>query len=171
MEQSRFLTHFLPAQRALRAYLQAATRDVHETDDLLQDVSNVLWEKFNQYDESRPFTAWALGIARLQVLKWRQAKARARRLLSEEALNELADAAVRASEEPDERPALLERCMEALQARARRVLEMKYGGNLAIKQIADQLGQQVGAIEMALVRARRALRDCIERKLKAAAGE
>jgi RNA polymerase sigma-70 factor (ECF subfamily) len=168
--QSQFLKHYLPAQRVLRAYLHAATGDVNETDDLLQDVSNVLWEKFDRYDETRPFAAWALGIARLQVLKWRQSRSRARRILSEQAVGELADAAIELAEEPDDRPALMAGCMSSLQTRARKVLEMKYAQGMAIKQIADALGYQVGAIEMALVRARRALRDCIERKMKMTAG-
>src|SRR4051812_13256632 len=138
MEQNRFLKHFLPAQRALRAYLHAATRDVNETDDLLQEVSNVLWEKFSHYDETRPFAAWAMGIARLQILKWRQTKARSRKLLSEKAMTDLAEAAARAAEEPDRRPALLEGCMQGLQGRAKRVMEMKYGSDLPIKEIAEQ---------------------------------
>src|SRR3954471_4272351 len=166
MEQNEFLKHFLPAQRSLWAYLQAATRDVNETDDLLQEVSNVLWEKFDHYDPARPFTAWALGVARLQILKWLQSKARGRRILSDESLTALAEAAAQSVEEPDPRPALLSGCIAALQERARKVIEMKYAGGLPIKEIADRLGQQVGAIEMALVRARRALRQCIERKMK-----
>ncbi len=168
--QHRFLSHFLPAQRVLRAYLHAATGDVHETDDLLQEVSNVLWEKFDQYDENRPFAAWAVGIARLQVLKWRQARSRSRKVLSEQVVGDLAEAAAAEAEEPDERPALMAGCMQSLQGRARQVLEMKYNQDMAIRQIAEQMGMQVGAIEMALVRARRALRDCIERKMKVAAG-
>jgi len=169
--QGRFLQHFLPAQRALRAYLHAATGNVHETDDLLQEVSNVLWDKFDRYDETRPFAAWAMGIARLQVLKWRQSKARSRKVLSEQALADLAEAATAAVEEPDDRPAMLAKCMELLQGRARQVIEMKYQGEMAIKDIAERLGRQVGAIEMTLVRARRALRDCIERKMKIDSGE
>ena len=167
--QSRFLKHFLPAQRALRAYLHAATGDVNETDDLLQDVSNVLWEKFEQYDESRLFAAWATGIARLQVLKWRQARYRSRKLLSEQAMNELADAAADAAEEADDRPALLAGCLKGLQARpASAGFEVHPGP--ADPRHRRPVGHQVGAIEMALVRARRAVRDCIERKMKFAAG-
>ena len=169
-EHGGFLSQFLPAQPVLRAYLHAATRDVNETDELLQQVAQVLWEKFDQYDASRPFAAWAIGFARVQVMRWRQRQARARKLLSEQALEQVADAALRlASEaEADARPAMLEACLQRLQPRARSVVEMKYRGGLAIKQIAERLAMQVGAIEMTLVRARRALRDCIERKLRQA---
>lgn len=166
MDQSRFLKHFLPAERLLRGYLQAATRDVHETDDLLQQVSHVLWERFAEYDEARPFGAWAMGFARVQVLRWRQTKARGRKVLSGEALDQVAGAAEEFAAEPDARPALLAGCLQQLQARARNVMEMRYGQSLPIKQIAEKVGQQVGAVEMMLVRARRAVRECVERKMK-----
>ena len=78
---------------------------------------------------------------------------------------ELAEAAAQDTVDPDPRPALLAGCMQALQTRARKVIEMKYQNGLPIREIARQLGFQVGAIEMALVRARRALKECIERKM------
>jgi len=55
-----FLKHFLREENVLRAYLLAAAGNVHTADDLLQEVSSVLWEKFDQYDENRPFRNWAL---------------------------------------------------------------------------------------------------------------
>lgn len=167
-DQKDFLKSFLPAQRVLRAYLQAATRDVNETDELLQAVSQVLWEKIGNYDRSRPFAAWAMGFARIQVMRWRQSKARARKLLSDQAMERIAEAASKLAEEPDARPAMLDGCIEKLRPRAKKVIELKYKGAQAIKQIAELLDMQIGAIEMTLVRARRALKDCIERQLERA---
>src|SRR4051812_16002376 len=96
-DQSTFLEHFLRAEREIRAYLYAATRDVHATDDLVQDVSRTLLEKWDKYDHTRPFTPWAVGFAHMQVLKWRQQRARSREtptdVLSDEALGMLAQIA------------------------------------------------------------------------------
>ena len=108
-DHRRFLRHFLPAEPLLRSYLLAATGDVHAADDLLQEVSSVLWEKLDQYDEARPFRAWALGIARLEVLKWRQRLARSREALSGDTLGALAEAAAELAPEIDERLAHLRR--------------------------------------------------------------
>ena len=169
-DHRRFLRHFLPAEPLLRSYLLAATGDVHAADDLLQEVSSVLWEKLDQYDEARPFRAWALGIARLEVLKWRQRLARSREALSGDTLGALAEAAAELAPEIDERLAHLRRCVEGLQERTRRVLRLRYWERLPIRQVAERVGKTVGAIEMVLVRARRGLRQCVERRL-ARAGE
>ena len=84
---------FLPAQTTLRGYLLAATGDGSVADDLFQNVATVLWRKFGEYDRSRSFAAWAVGIARLEVLKRRQTLARSRLVFSEEAVAALAEAA------------------------------------------------------------------------------
>ena len=160
-----FLKHFLPTETVLRAYLLAATGDMHAADDLLQEVSSVLWEKFGQYDEGRPFERWALGIARLEVLKRRQRLARSREVLSQEALRVLADTAAEHADELDERLAHLRGCVERLRSPTRQVLQLRYWQALAVREVAERVSKSVGAVEMILHRARRGLRECVERKL------
>lgn len=164
-DHRRFLSEFLPAEPLLRSYLLAATGDMHAADDLLQEVSSVLWEKIDQYDEARPFRFWALGIARLEVLKWRQRLARSRETLSPDTLTALADTAADMAPEIDERLVLLRRCVERLQEKTRQILRLRYWQRLPIRQVAGQVGKSVAAIEMVLVRARRSLRECVERRL------
>ena len=164
-DHRRFLREFLPAESLLRSYLLAATGDMHAADDLLQEVSSVLWEKIDQYDEARPFRFWALGIARLEALKWRQRLARSRETLSADTLTVLADTAVDEAAEIDERLVHLRRCVRRLQETTRQVLGLRYWRRLPIRQVADQVGKSVAAIEMVLVRARRSLRECVERRL------
>jgi RNA polymerase sigma-70 factor (ECF subfamily) len=169
MDQRLFLKHFLQEELLLRSYLLASTGDAHAAEDLLQEVAGVLWEKFRQYDPSRPFRPWALGVARLEVLKWRQRLARRREVLSEQALEFLSDAAADLGPELDRREAFLRDCLRALKQRAQQVLEMRYGQGLSVREMAARLQRSVEAVEMMLVRIRRALRDCIERKLAQAA--
>jgi len=163
-DHRQFLRLFLPAQAVLKAYLLAATGDLHAADDLLQEVSSVLFEKFPEYDERRPFRPWAIGIARLEILKWRQRLARSREVLSAEAFTALADATADHAEEIDERTAHLTWCVERLHAKTRSMLRLRYWRALSIRQVAEHLGKSVAAVEMALVRARRWLGRCIEKR-------
>ena len=164
-DHRRFLREFLPAEPVLRSYLLAATGDMHAAEDLLQEVSSVLWEKIDQYDEARPFQHWALGIAQLEVLKWRQRLARSREALSPEALAALADTAAEMAPAIDERLPYLRGCVERLQRKTRQILRLRYWQRLPIRQVAEQVGKSVAAVEMVLVRARRSLRACVERRL------
>ena len=165
-----FLKLFLPAEAVLKAYLLSATGDMRTADDLLQEVSSVLWEKFDRYDPSRPFRPWALGVARLEVLKWRQGLARNREVLSTEAVEALMDTAAEHAGEVDERLVHLRDCVKAVSGTTRRMLQLRYWKVLGVPQVAEQLGKSAAAIEMALVRARRSLRKCVEGKLARARG-
>ncbi len=171
LERQEFLGRFLREERLLAAYLLSATGNVHASEDILQTVASVLWEKLADYDETRPFGAWALGVAHLEVLKWRQQAARSREVLSADSMRVLSDTAARHAEETDERYYFLAGCLEGLGANARRAIEMKYGQGRSIREIAACLKKSVAAVEMILVRSRRALRDCIQRKMPQAVSE
>jgi RNA polymerase sigma-70 factor (ECF subfamily) len=170
-EQQDFLGRFLHEERQIAAYLLSATGDIHAAEDLLQSVARILLEKWDSYDKSRPFGAWTCGVARLEVLKWRQRAARSREVLSEEAMGLLSEAACEHSQEIDQRRVFLTECAAALSSMARRVLQMKYENGCKISEIARQLKKSVAAVDMTLVRSRRCLRECIERKVSQAAQE
>ena len=170
-ERQLFLQGFLREERWLAAYLLSATGDVHSAEDLLQGVARILWEKWAEYDETRPFGAWALGVARLEVLKWRQQAARSREVVSEDAMLLLSEAAAQDAGQIDQRYYFLAECLKALGATAGRVLELKYAQGRKIAEISACLEKSVPAVEMVLVRSRRKLRACIERKMSRAAPE
>ena len=167
MDQRSFLKHFLPNEGALKAYLLVATRNGVEAEDLLQEVAAVLWEKFGQYDPSMPFRPWALGVTRMEVLKWRQRKARSREMLSDEAIEVMAEEADRSAEDEAERRSLLRTCMDKLTEHTRAIVRRRYLDSLPIAEVARREGQSEGSVEMMLVRARRTLRECVDRRLGA----
>jgi RNA polymerase sigma-70 factor len=169
MDHRRFLQCLLPCENQLRGYLLAATGDPDEVEDLMQEVSATLWEKFDAYDPGRPFAAWALGVARTELLRWRRRKARARPTVSVEAVEALCEAASEIAEETDARRVHLRDCLRRLTGGARRAVELKYREGLTIAGIAGRLSRSVAAVEMLLVRARRFLRRCMERRLREAA--
>lgn len=154
---------FLPAQTTLRGYLLAATGDGTASDDLFQNVAMVLWRKFDSYDRSRDFVAWAIGIARLEVMRWRQTLARTRLVFSEEAVAALAEAAAEAAGEEDARLVHLRACLGKLPAGERSALDLRFHEKLPLAEIGDRLNRSAEAVGMMMMRIRRWLRDCVER--------
>lgn len=165
MDHRKFMKHFLGCQDLVKGYLMAALRNWNEVEELFQEVSVVLWEKFSQYDERRPFPAWALGVARLEVLKWRQRRGRSREVLSDASLDYLTHSATECSDELTARHESLRLCLEKIGTRGRAVIELRYEDRLPVQRIAERLKRTVGAIEMTLLRLRRALRSCVESQL------
>lgn len=151
----------------VRAYVYAATRGHRETQDVIQEVWRVACRKIADYDESRPFRSWVLGIARLQVLKWRQGLARSHEILAPDVLDLLAETAATEHDELDLRDQYLRDCLGEMPPLGRQILRMKYFDGFKSAVIAENLKKSVAAVDMTLVRLRRGLRDCIEQKLTA----
>lgn len=59
----------------------------------------------------------------------------------------------------------LRRCLESVQGRAREILGLRYHSDLRRTAIANQLGMSESGVKSVLVRTRKRLRECIERKL------
>ncbi|MEI6210019.1 MAG: sigma-70 family RNA polymerase sigma factor [bacterium] len=152
---------FLPVQTSLRGYLFATTRDWTATDELFQEVATTLWRKFDKFDDSRSFRAWALGMARLQVLKRRQAFARSRLVFSEELMDALATVAGNETKDEDWRLPHLAACMEKLPPNDRELMAMRFEQDLSLAEIGRKIHKSVEAAGMSMMRIRRWLRDCM----------
>ncbi|HLY11968.1 MAG TPA: sigma-70 family RNA polymerase sigma factor [Planctomycetota bacterium] len=164
-EQRRFLQKFVSGERLLMGYLLSATGDFHEAEDLLQEVSVALWESFDRYDESKAFHAWALGIARHKVLDWREKQGRRGATLSPEILDLVGQAQLETADRLSDRRPLLQTCIEALPDHLRKIVQLRYREQLTLEALSERLDRSAGAVQVALVRIRRTLRDCVDQKL------
>jgi RNA polymerase sigma-70 factor (ECF subfamily) len=156
---------WIQSQPAISAYLTANVLDVHHAEDLVQEVAQVVAEKFDEYDRERSFTSWTLGIARNRLLKYYRSRSRDRLVLSEAALAQLGSALERVEHEAEDRRNALRMCLERVEGRRRRVLEMRYGENVKVNEIAQQLGMSSDGVSVMLHRIRSMLHACIEKQL------
>ena len=99
------------------------------------------------------------------MLKWRQQRARRREVLSPEAIDLMTGDIADQFDLLAERLAVLPDCIAQLQESARRLVALRYDEGLAAKAVAARVGKTPAAIDMALSRIRRILRDCLARKL------
>jgi RNA polymerase sigma-70 factor (ECF subfamily) len=107
-----------------------------------------------------------MGIARNRVLLYFREQARDRRHFSETTLAALENAVQQLDRDRmhSKRDAL-RHCLKNIDGRRRRVLEMRYSGELSIADIARQLSITANAVKIVLHRVRASLEDCIRRQL------
>src|SRR6266568_5069261 len=72
----QFTRRWTEAQPIVTGYINAVVPDFQEAEDLLQDFAVILLRKFPEYDAQRPFVAWAIGMAKREVLASRRSHAR-----------------------------------------------------------------------------------------------
>jgi RNA polymerase sigma-70 factor (ECF subfamily) len=156
------------AQPAVSAFITAVLRDFAARDDVLQDVAVAVLESFDSYDQSRPFTPWAIGVARNQIGLHLRNRRRDRQTFDTAAIEGLAAAFEMI---PEGESHLLERlrvCVSRLSSRSRRLCEMRYRDDLKPAAIASAVSMSANGVSKALQRVRQQLRECIERERVAA---
>ncbi len=153
-------------QTQLFGYIYSLVRDLDDADDLFQQTSLVLWDKFELFDSSRSFVNWACGVARYEVLNFLRSRSRNRLYFSDELNLALIEAHESLEHEQleDRRDALVG-CMKKLRERDLELLETCYGRSVCIQEVAQAWGRSTHSIHNSLRRLRRMLFDCVRRSL------
>lgn len=164
-KQKNFLELFLKHERSIRLYIGAVVRDPDLREDIFQEVSIVLWDKFEKYDPSRSFGAWARGIAANKMKEqWRKLKKKPI-LLTPEVLEAVHHAFNKEESniQPTERALMT--CIGRLSDSAQRLIRLRYESLLSLNDIADRVQRTLAATQKALSRIRMKLQECIEGQL------
>jgi RNA polymerase sigma-70 factor, ECF subfamily len=122
-----------------------------------EDITSATFERALRYKKSFDAakgdpTAWMIGIARREIASHYAARPDAGRVLPELALP--GDLASDSAERLDLQAAVVE-----LDPRDRELIALRYGADLSARQIAEVLELKTNAVEVALHRALRKLRD------------
>ena len=153
------------AKPAVSAYVRSVVRNHHDAEDVIQSTVSRIAKRFDDYDPSKPFVAWALGFARYTVMEYRTKNHRKPLLLAEDALDALAGAIEAEAGHVDERYQALEHCIERLSDKQRSVLTQRYREDKTRQQIAAQFDVKENTISVMLRRIRHALADCVTQRL------
>lgn len=163
---AEFLKLFLANQGDLKAFLASVLSDRAAVEDLFQETSLVLWQKYAEYDPARSFGAWARGIASNKILQDREKTRRLPLAFSPTSIRAILEAFDRGEAEPRD-PGPLRDCVGRLPERSRRLLALRYEQSLKLGEIARQVGSTLDAVHKTLSRVREALEACLRRKAAA----
>lgn len=159
----RLQSRFLVEAPALRGYAIGMCSDQALADDAVQECFLVVQAKAADFREGSDFAAWTRAILRRKVLELLRQRRRAHGIPAEVA-EVLAEDAPTAGAWEDERRALAA-CLPRLAPAARRLVELRYLDGLMPEAIAARVAWSANAVNVALSRARSALRQCIQTAL------
>lgn len=161
-----FVRLFLASENRVYAYIYSLLPNWAEADEIFQETSLVLWQKFEEYKPDTDFIAWACRIAYFKVLHHRRSQARSRVVFDEEFLECVSqEQLAQAGEEREQHQALLH-CLEKLTDSQRSLLDRCYQPGTTTKSVAEELQSPVDTIYKKLKRLRKTLFDCIQGRLE-----
>ncbi len=160
--QQRFLSLFLRSEREIFRYVAALVPNVADAEDIVQQTALALWEKFDAYDPSQPFTPWACRFALNKTKQWLERRQRWQALLESGLAEDLAQRREELRPELEIRLKHLEDCVNKLPEEQRSLVEGYYFRRDTIEKLAVGSSRTVAATYKTLQRVRQALQSCIE---------
>jgi RNA polymerase sigma-70 factor (ECF subfamily) len=168
--QQQFLKLLDEHQARLFAFMYARVLNMADAEDLYQQVAMVLWQKFDQFQPGTDFGSWAVRVADFTIKNFLRGRRRGKVLFSDDVTQRIIDQQTTFTQDQSAaRVDALGRCLKRLTDTDRQLVELCYGSDRAIKDIARAEGRSAGAIYTALCRIRQVLLACIERTIAAEA--
>jgi RNA polymerase sigma-70 factor (ECF subfamily) len=152
-------------QRQIFSYIYVLVPHRSDAEDLLQETSLLICEKFHEFKEGTDFVAWACQIAYWRVRYSRQKFARSKVVFDQHVVDTVAQTAGAMAKELDDRHEALCRCLEKLHPRDKELLMARYEPGGGVEEAARRSGRTVQTAYKALARLRKMLLDCVTTRL------
>lgn len=160
---SDFLRMFTVTEPALRAFVRSLLPTLEDTQDVMQEIAVVLWEKFATYSTTEDFRRWAFGVAKWKVLSWQRDRGRDRHVFGLETTELLARDAEGATDSLEIQREALRVCLQKLRRGQRDLVQRAYEPDARIDHLAASLGMTAMALYKKLHRIRMLLVECTRR--------
>lgn len=166
-QRKELLSLMMRHQHQILAYICALAPNRSAADDLLQETSAKICEKFDQFEQGTDFAAWACRIAFWEIRRARQKHARSKVIFDQALLEAVSETAAAMTEEIDHRHEALAHCLEKLPQRDREMILTRYKPGCGVEDAARRSGRTLQTTYKALARVRRLLLDCVTNRLAA----
>lgn len=160
-----FVSLFAKHDRGIYKYILTLMVDPDTAQEVFQEASVTLWQKFGEFQPGSNFFAWACRVAYFEVLKYRQTHRRDRLQFNDDLLETIAEERSASEGLLQARRRALAACLGKLSPRDRTLIEHRYAGSSTVLEIAQQTGRPVNTLYKGLERIRRTLMHCIDKAL------
>lgn len=152
-------------QDELFRYVFALLPNEEDARDVVQETSVALCRKFADYDPDKPFLPWAFSFAHLEVLKQRERNRRGSLLLHRDLIDALAKERQPLEPVLQARLLALEQCLDALPPADQDLVRQRYQRRAGTDELVKLSGASRRTLFRRLDHIRRALFECINRRV------
>jgi RNA polymerase sigma-70 factor, ECF subfamily len=163
-QTDNFVLLFTKDARWIFSYILMLVPNKADAEEVFQETSATLWQKFSEFKSGSSFRAWAMQVAYYKVLHLRAKRKHSPMLMDDTLLDAVHTTAMSMSDRLDDLHWALEQCRAKLNKDDRELLDRRYEPSATTQSVADALGRSSRAIYRSLDRIHQALYDCIRRE-------
>ena len=160
-QRDRFLGLFLANQNRIFRFIVSAVPPWVEAEELFQQTSLTLWQRWTEHDPQADFTTWACGIAKNHLRNYMRKKGNQQRFFGDELLEQLTAMHTQQRSYLDDLQSALTRCLESLPPESRRLVHLCYGEKRTIQAVAEREGRTPNSLYKLMRKIREALYNCV----------
>lgn len=165
-DSAEFVSRLTECQSVLSMYVRSLMPGDRAAVDVVQQTNAKVWEKRSDFEPGTNFRAWAMTIARYEVLNYRKQQARDSRLHFSGELEEIIGTELSSvADESLSRHEALRSCLGAFSPENRELLFLRYQSSESLVDFAARTRRSLGSLKVKLHRLRNSLADCIEKQL------
>lgn len=170
-DKSRKIFELLVRENAgqLTTYLRTKVRDPGLVDELFQETLITAWNKFDQFDQTRPLAPWLRGIALNLARNACRRQQRDCLVFTDKVVAFVEESICKIEDNEDDglrqKTDALTKCLKLLQPRARKLIQQRYEENLNATEISALTETSSAAIRKQLQRVRKALAECVSQNV------
>ena len=168
-EEKEYVALLADHQSMVRGFVISLMPGVPGADDVIQETNQVLWAKRGEFELGTNFKAWALRIARFQVMAHMKTMRRQRWVTLDDTTAELMATELETRLEPEreeQRLLALKSCLGKLGEAERDMLLRRYWKNQRLQDFCAITGLSLSNIKITLFRLRAGLKRCIQAEMK-----
>ncbi|HDS83717.1 MAG TPA: sigma-70 family RNA polymerase sigma factor [Phycisphaerales bacterium] len=164
-DKASFVDLLMANYYRIHAFVLSMVPNDTDADDIMQETAMLMWKNFDQFQAGTNFVAWAVTIAKFQVMKYHKQIRRSRLVLSEKTYDLLIEDNKGLESGIQDRFRALRKCIQSLPRKDQNFIELRYSRGATAKSVAQTIGASVGAVYRYGARLNDLLLRCIRQKL------
>lgn len=132
---------------------------------MLQKTNVVLLRKSRDFLQLKDFQAWAIRVAKFEVLAHVRDRNRERLAFYPELIEVMTEEVKVHAGVLEARQLALRKCLARLPVDKQQLIRMRYAEDLSVSQVAADMGRSLGSVKAMLRRLRSLLHECVEKQL------
>ena len=159
--KDREFVHLMSAsQMNIYAYIMSIVGNSSDADDIMQNTSVLMWERFSEYESGTDFKRWGISIAYYKIKEFRKQNKQPQ--FNDEVFEKIHD---QAHEEVGNMNLFIEKmrvCLTRLSQADLDIVKLRYQSGYSIKKVALRFNTSVQAVYMKLSKIHGILSRCIK---------